>query len=236
MLLVAEEDDDVEEDCPTGDDEAHPPVEISLCSVIDISKPKTMKLKGVVNGKEVVIMVDPGATHNFLSSAMVAEAQIPVTEGNEFGVSLGNGEVIQGRGVCRRVRVELGVGVTIVDDFLPLGLGNADIILGVQWLSRLGCVTTNWKTHVMSFKVGGREVVLRGDPNLESSHISLKAMIRTISKQQGGIWVEINKMEERDGELGGERPPEFLKEVLELSTLFLKCPVGCRRKGDTCTQ
>jgi hypothetical protein len=38
-----------------------------------------------------------------------------------------------------------------------------NIILGVQWLSTLGPMTTNYKTMEMSFvEEGGRKVVLRG--------------------------------------------------------------------------
>lgn len=50
---------------------SHP--EVSLNSVIGLSNPKTMKLRGRVKGREVVVMVDPGATHNFVSKAVVEE-------------------------------------------------------------------------------------------------------------------------------------------------------------------
>lgn len=42
-------------------------MEVSLNSVIGISYPKKMKLIGLIGGKEVVVMIDPGAIHNFVS-------------------------------------------------------------------------------------------------------------------------------------------------------------------------
>lgn len=45
--------------------------EVSLNSMIEFSNPKTMKLKGVVKGHEVVVMIDPGATHNFILLVVV---------------------------------------------------------------------------------------------------------------------------------------------------------------------
>lgn len=74
-------------------DEVQP--EISLNSVVSITSPKTFKLKGQVNGKEVIIMVDPGATHNFISTQAVEELGVNFTLSRDFGVSLGTGEKVQ---------------------------------------------------------------------------------------------------------------------------------------------
>lgn len=41
--------------------------EVALNSVIGLSNPKTMKLPGKIVGKEVVVMINPGATHIFIS-------------------------------------------------------------------------------------------------------------------------------------------------------------------------
>ncbi|CAO2826251.1 unnamed protein product [Amaranthus hypochondriacus] len=52
---------DVEEEM-----EAHEtPVSIFLNSGVGIDNPKTMKLVGKIEGTKVVVMIDPGATHNF---------------------------------------------------------------------------------------------------------------------------------------------------------------------------
>ena len=44
-----------------------------------------------------------------------------------------------------------------------MDLPDTNIILGVQWLSMLGPITTNYKTMEMSFtEESGKKVVLRG--------------------------------------------------------------------------
>lgn len=128
--------------------------EASLNSVIGLSNPWTMKLRGLLGDSEVVVMIDPGATHNFVSLEKIKALQIPITESGGFGVSLGNGEAIKGQGVCRELVLQLDGGVVIKEDFLPLTLGTSDVILGVQWLEKLGNVVTNWKSQVMQFEVG----------------------------------------------------------------------------------
>lgn len=169
--------------------------ELSLNSVIGLSNPKTMKLLGLVGEETVVVMVDPGATHNFLSLQLVEKLKIPVTESGNFGVSLGNGEAIRGSGVCKGVMLHLEGGVEVYEDFLPLTLGNSNVILGVQWLKKLGPVVTNWKTQEMSFEMGDNTVTMKSDPSLVRAKVSLKAMIRNLRNVGGGFWVECNQLE-----------------------------------------
>lgn len=180
-----------EEDDSTEDASSEPPMspgaenttevniqsEVSLNSVIGISNPKTMKLRGLLMGSEVVVMIDPGATHNFVSLEKVAELDIAVTDCGGFGVSLGNGEAIKGSGICKDVLLQLEGGVVIQEDFLPLSLGSSDIILGVQWLEKLGTVATNWKSQVMQFEVGGNTVTLVGDPSLVRAKNFIKSNV-----------------------------------------------------------
>lgn len=75
--------------------------EVSLNSVVGISNPKTMKLKGFWMGSKVVVLIDPGVTHNFVSLDIVAELEIPVIDTAGFRVSLGNGESIKGKGCVK---------------------------------------------------------------------------------------------------------------------------------------
>lgn len=96
VLLTQEEDEDGdsgEEEAPVVADAGQSVTpEVSLNSVVGISSPKTLRLKGLVAGEEVVCMIDPGATHNFVSIDLVNKLKLPMIETKEFGVSLGNGE------------------------------------------------------------------------------------------------------------------------------------------------
>ena len=90
----------------------------------------TMKLKGDIRGKEVVVLIDSGATHNFLHLKTVEEKKIPLEQGTQFGVTIGNGARCKGRRVCRWL--ELKLKGLIVMDFLVIELGNVDVVLGIQ--------------------------------------------------------------------------------------------------------
>lgn len=85
-------------------------------------------------------MIDLGATHNFISLSTAQTLGVLNFESGKFGVSLGNVEAIYGEGICNNVVLQLDGGVEVIKDFLPLKLGSSDVILGVQWLEKLGMV------------------------------------------------------------------------------------------------
>lgn len=94
--------------------------------------------------------------------------------------------------------------VLIRENFLPLSLGNSYIILGIEWLEKLGTVKSNWKLQTMSYQMEGRTVELRGDPSLARTRISLKAMIQTLCKEGGGVLLELNELEAGEGKKYGK--------------------------------
>lgn len=154
-----------------------------------------MKLRGLIGDAEVVIMIDPGATHNFISLIMLQQLGVVVTLSKPFGVSLGNGDTIKGSGVCVGVRVQLDGGTEVCEDFLLLELGSTDIILGVHWLEKMGTVRINCKTQEMIIEMNGKDVKIVGDASFVRAQISFKAMIKTLRKEKKGYIVECNKLE-----------------------------------------
>ncbi|GJT84253.1 putative mitochondrial protein [Tanacetum coccineum] len=124
VLLVGDDEEFVEEET-NGSDTSHvhlDSVEVSLNSVIGFTSPRTMKLCGNIGGIDIVVLIDSGATHNFLSQELVKHLGLFVSRTG-----------------------------SINEDFFPLPLGSTDAILGIKWLETLGDMSVNWKTLTMSF-------------------------------------------------------------------------------------
>ena len=114
-----------------------------------------------IRGREVVVLIDGGATHNFIAEEVVKELKISVETMDAYGVVLGTGGVVQATSVCKDVNLTIA-NLSITHDFLPLPLGSADVILGVTWLEMLGKVIFYYKLSEMEFSLGEWVVILQG--------------------------------------------------------------------------
>ena len=71
------------------------------------------------------------------------------------------GLTVKGEGICKGL-VHTLQNIKVIADFLPLELGSAHVILGVQWLETLGGMQVNWRELTMKFKFGGMAVMFPG--------------------------------------------------------------------------
>ena len=78
----------------------------------------------------VVLLIDLGATHNFIYEKLIEEMKIYVSATVRYGVQLGNGDNILTQGICQGVRLHLQ-DTEIIEDLIPLKLGSTNIILGI---------------------------------------------------------------------------------------------------------
>ena len=109
-----------------------------------------MKLLGVVQGAEVVILVDSGATSNFISASLLRKLGLVCDSCAKFAVVLGTGKEVRGQDECRNVQLSFE-SITVTLNFLVLDLGHLDVVLGVQWLEILGPMAVDWKLQTVKF-------------------------------------------------------------------------------------
>lgn len=106
-------------------------VELSMNSVVGLTSPHTMKIKGNILKEEVVVLIDCRASHNFISTNLVRRLGLPRTKTLGYGVIMGTGLAVQGAGVFKGVPLSLQ-NMELIEDFLPLDLGSSDVILGMK--------------------------------------------------------------------------------------------------------
>lgn len=106
-------------------------VELSINLVVGLTTPKTMKLKGSILGQPVLVLIDCGATHNFISAELASKLRLPTLDTAGYSVLMGTKLSVTGGGVCKGVVVSVAE-IDIVNDFLPLQLGCTGVILGMK--------------------------------------------------------------------------------------------------------
>ena len=129
--------------------EDHTVIELSINSVVGLTDPGTMKVKGKIGDREVVILIDCGATHNFISEKIVEELQPNTKSTSNYGVILGSGATVKVKGICEEVEIKLNEW-KVVANILPLELGGVDVVLRMQWLYSLGMTEVDWRNLTMT--------------------------------------------------------------------------------------
>ena len=77
-----------------------------------------------------MVLIDYGASHNFISTYLVERLGIPCVGTHNFGVLMGTRLPVNGEGICKGVVLQLQ-NIEVVEDYLPLKLGSTNVILGI---------------------------------------------------------------------------------------------------------
>jgi hypothetical protein len=115
-----------------------------------VPKFNTFRMRGVLQGQRVSILIDGGASHNFIDTTLLKRTHIPIVEFEGFKVEVASGSTMPCDRYIPGMNLTLGRHELILDVYV-MDLSDTNIILGVQWINTLGSITTNYKTMEMYF-------------------------------------------------------------------------------------
>lgn len=98
----------------------------------------------------MVVLVDSGATHNFIARSMVQKLEWQVETTPDFRIKLGDGFQTITRGKCNQVLFKTGEVTCEIEAYL-FDLDGVDVVVGMSWLKSLGDMIVNWKKQTMEF-------------------------------------------------------------------------------------
>ncbi|CAH9127383.1 unnamed protein product, partial [Cuscuta epithymum] len=167
-------------------------MQLSVMSKEGIHSLRTFKVNGSLEwaeGKaEVAVLIDSGATHNFISQNLVKQLELPYTTTPGYKVQIGNGEKVSNNGRCENLTLCMQ-GTNIKQKFYMLNLEGTDLVLGMEWLTTLGNVEINFQKQSIKWKVQGVAQQIQGDPHLNSMEISLKTMTQILQDTGVGYFM-----------------------------------------------
>jgi hypothetical protein len=97
----------------------------------------TVKFQGEIHGVPVLVLVDSGATHKFISQKLVQKMGWPVEGTPQMKIKLGDGFQTMTSGFCRDLEVQIGE-LKLMPSMHLFQLGGIDVVLGIKWLKTLG--------------------------------------------------------------------------------------------------
>ncbi|WVZ17052.1 hypothetical protein V8G54_010034 [Vigna mungo] len=183
LLLIS----NTSEDDPIQPDDPDPPPtkvtssESGLISLHALSgqwAPRTLRLTGSLNGYQVQILVDSGATHNFIQSRVAHFLQLHTEPTpNPLKVMVGNGDFLPCSTLCPKAQLKVASFQFSVDLY-PLQLSGNDIVLGVHWLTQVSPFVMDYNGPFMRFMWEGTLVELKGETGPTPSSISIHQLRR----------------------------------------------------------
>ena len=102
----------------------------TLASISGVPKYNTFRMRGVLQGQKVSVLIDGGASHNFIDSALLQRRHIPTVEFEGFKVEVARGSTMPCNKYIPGMKLRLGRH-ELVQDVYVMDLPDLNIILGV---------------------------------------------------------------------------------------------------------
>lgn len=126
--------------------------EILLNAINGSSQPSTFKVVGHYHNQSFIILIDSGATHNFIDPSAAEKLNCSHTSTKPMLITVANREVIQNHMQCDEFKWKMQKQ-SFSTTLRNLPLGGCDVVLGMQWLETLGSVQLDFKKKMMMFQV-----------------------------------------------------------------------------------
>ena len=105
---------------------------------------RSFRLWGLVANQRVRVLIDSGASHNFICLKLVHATRLEILTTSAFVVKLGNGQPVSSQGRCHGVAIQFP-NISITQDFYLFLLEGSELVLGLAWLDTLGDVIANFR-------------------------------------------------------------------------------------------
>ncbi|PNY15662.1 retrotransposon-related protein [Trifolium pratense] len=177
----------------------------------------TMKVEGRIADVDVLVLIDSGATHNFISPQIVMALGLKITPMADKYIKLGDGHKVVSKGICKNITIQIETIQVVVDAWV-LELGGLDMVLGVAWLSTLGKVVMDWKTLSMQFMQGDQMVKLQGQGSNHESYLNSFLGNNHSRWNNEWWWAQYQQMEDE-----AQIPTEFEELLKQFNEVFKDC-------------
>lgn len=134
---------------------------ISKLATTGETTPRTVRLLGNIGGLDVLLLVDSGSSHSFISEAVAARMPGQVQQMRPVSVKIADGGTLSCFGYIPACRWETQ-HQTFTTDVRVLSLGCCDMVVGMDWLEACGPMLIDWSAKTLQFQHNGHQIQLTG--------------------------------------------------------------------------
>ena len=104
MIILEAEEEEVEEQKDSL--QTFKSLQLSLCSMSRFTTSKSSKVEGLLQDHFIVILLDCGASHNFIATELVDKLNLRVQD-TPYLVEVGDGHKVRCKGKCPKLKFQL---------------------------------------------------------------------------------------------------------------------------------
>ncbi|XP_047979333.1 uncharacterized protein LOC125221252 [Salvia hispanica] len=167
VKLLCYIDDDLDETHKDDSGEGFPTDEVITADLSHLhaldgkGSSKPFMVQGSVGQTAVQVLIDTGATLDFLHPRIAEKLQLELTPIRPFRVLVGNGASLLCNHISRGTKLTMQ-GTLFLVDLHILAHHGPDVILGMKWLESLGKISADFVAKTLEFNMDGQAVSLRG--------------------------------------------------------------------------
>lgn len=152
---------------------------LSLNAISGTDTGEALKLRALVQNKVMLILVDSGSSHSFVSSNLLSKCGILPQAGKPQLVKVANGETMITDKVVPKFTWWIQ-GQTMTADMRVLDLTTYDAILGYDWLKLHRPMQCHWEKRHIQFESEGKMIELQGlmPPPLQLGEVSVEKVLQ----------------------------------------------------------
>jgi len=117
--------------------------QLSLNALSTVAAPNAIQLRTLVNNKVMLILLDSGSSHSFISSQFVDLVKLPTVPIEPKKIKLANGQWLSTSTMVKNLQWFIQ-GETLSSDMIVLDMVPYDAILGYDWLESNSPMNIDW--------------------------------------------------------------------------------------------
>jgi hypothetical protein len=161
--------------------------QLSLNAIAGTASTDCIQLKSTVKNKTMLILVDTGSSHSFVSSQFVQLTKLPTSQAPKQKVKLANGQWMETNTIVKELHWYIQ-GHSFSTDMIVLDMLPYDAILGFDWLKANSPMTCDWQAQTIQFNHKGKQIVLQGLKHTDQPVQNITAKQVYKSTKGNDIW------------------------------------------------